>query len=252
MRRLHLFEFGDLPWFPQVLRDAETAYLSVAYRLLPLGKPWAEKIASTLRSGEPAEILDLCSGAGGPLPSVLEELEKRGFQTQVKLSDLYPNAEPALHPRMSWVADPVDATQVPHNLTGVRTIFSGFHHFRPYGAKAILKSAFDSGRAICIFEGGQGTLAGILMMLLVPVNVLLLMPFARPFRWGYLVFTYLIPMLPFIVFWDGVVSMLRIYSPQQMQELTHDLQKADYSWEMGRIEVRGMPGGLPYLIGRPS
>jgi hypothetical protein len=27
MRRLHLFEFGDQQWFPQVLRDAETAYL---------------------------------------------------------------------------------------------------------------------------------------------------------------------------------------------------------------------------------
>ena len=252
MRRLHLFEFGDLPWFPQVLRDAETAYLSVAYRLLPLGRMWAEKIATTLRSGEPVEILDLCSGSGGPLPSVLEELEKRGFQVQVKLTDLYPNPELAWHPRMSWVAEPVNATQVPSGFLGVRTMFSGFHHFRPDAAKAILKSAFDSGRAICIFEGGQGSLAGIAMMLLVPVNVLLLMPFARPFRWSYLVFTYLIPIMPFIVFWDGVVSMLRIYSPQRMLEFTRDLQKPGYGWEIGLIEVRGMPGGLPYLIGRPS
>src|SRR6266567_796735 len=28
MRRLHLFEFGDQRWFPQILRDAETAYLA--------------------------------------------------------------------------------------------------------------------------------------------------------------------------------------------------------------------------------
>ena len=87
-------------------------------------------------------------------------------------------------------------------------------------------------------------------MLLVPLNVLAMMPFARPFRWPYLVFTYLIPLLPLIVFWDGIVSMLRIYSPEQMRELTESLQAPDYVWETARIRVRGIPGGLPYLIGR--
>ena len=44
MWRLHLFEFGDKEWFPQVLRDAETAYLAIAYRLSPLPRHWAERI----------------------------------------------------------------------------------------------------------------------------------------------------------------------------------------------------------------
>jgi hypothetical protein len=43
MRRLHLFEFGDLRWFPKGLRDAETAYLAAAYWLFPLAQPWAGK-----------------------------------------------------------------------------------------------------------------------------------------------------------------------------------------------------------------
>jgi len=64
------------------------------------------------------------------------------------------------------------------------------------------------------------------------------------------VFTYLIPVLPLIVLWDGIVSMLRIYSPEQTKELTGDLQRPDYAWEIGRIQVRGIPGGLPYLIGQ--
>ena len=37
-------------------------------------------------------------------------------------------------------------------------------------------------------------------MVLVPLDVLLPMPFARPFRWSYLLFTGLIPVLPFLVF----------------------------------------------------
>src|ERR1043166_6155981 len=57
--------------------------------------------------------------------------------------------------------------------------------------------------------------------------------------------------MPLIVCWDGIVSMLRIYSPEQMKELREDLQAPDYSWEIGRIRARGIPGGLPYLIGRP-
>jgi hypothetical protein len=249
--RLHLFEFGDQPWFPRVLRDAETAYLAVAYSLLPLPRLWAEKISTVLRRGEPGEILDLCSGSGGAVPSILKELEMRGFEARARLTDLYPNRKPPSHSNLLWETEPVDATHVPPALTGVRTMFSAFHHFRPDAARAILRSAFGSGRAICIFESGSGTLLGIAAMFLVPVNVLALMPFARPFRWGYLVFTYLIPVLPLIVFWDGLVSMLRIYSPEQMRAMTEDLQREDYCWETGLIRMRGIPGGLPYLIGRP-
>jgi hypothetical protein len=252
MRRLHLFEFGDQRWFPQLLRDAETAYLVCAYRFFPLPRLWAAKIATVLPHSEPAEILDLCSGAGGAMPPIMEELERSGYEARAMLTDLYPNPTSASHPRLSWVAEPVDATHVPPELVGARTMFSAFHHFRPDTARAILKDAFQRRRAICIFESGPGTWLGVASMVLVPFNVLALMPFARPFRWGYVLFTYLIPIMPLIVLWDGVVSMLRIYSPQQMRDLTADLQAGDYAWEIGRLQVRGIPGGLPYLIGRPD
>jgi hypothetical protein len=88
-------------------------------------------------------------------------------------------------------------------------------------------------------------------MLGVPLAVLALMPFARPFRWAHLLFTYLVPLTPLIVLWDGIVSMLRIYSPEKMKKLTEDLQAPDYAWEIGGIHVRGIPRGLPYLVGRP-
>lgn len=252
MRRLHLFEFGDQPWFPQLLREAETAYLATSLRFLPLfARRWAERISTVLDPGKPAEILDLCSGSGGAMPSIIDELEKRGYDARATLTDLYPNPKSASHPRIAWLAEPVDATQISMKLAGVRTMFSAFHHFRPHSAKAILKDAFDRRRAICIFESGPGTLVGVGLMVLVPGNVLAMMPFARPFRWAYLVFTYLIPLIPLIIFWDGIVSNLRIYSPEQMKRMIEDLQAADYAWEIGRIRLPVIPGGLPYLIGRP-
>jgi len=251
--RVHLFEFGDLQWFPQVLRDAETGFLATLYRffwLLP--RLWADRVSTVLAHDEPAEILDLCSGSGGAMPLIVEELEKRGYDVRVILTDLYPNRRSASGPRFTWLTDPVDATRIPPKLGGVWTMFSAFHHFRPDAAAAILKNAFDLRRAICIFESGPGTLLGAAMAVLVPGPVLALMPFVRPFRWAYLVFTYLIPLIPVILLWDSIVSNLRIYSPDQLHRLTKKLQAPDYGWEIGRIPLRGIPGGLPYLIGRPS
>ena len=252
MRRLHLFEFGDQQWFPQILRDAETTYLATSYRIFSvLPRRWAEKIATVLRPGEPAEILDLCSGSGGAMPLILEELNKHGCDARAMLTDLFPNPTAVSHPRIVWVAEPVDATRVSPKLAGVRTMFSAFHHFRPDAAKAILKDAFDRRCAICIFESGSDGVLAAGAMLGAPVAVLALMPFARPFRIPYLVFTYLIPLLPFIILWDGMVSILRIYSPGEMKKLTEDLQAPDYAWEIGRIQLFSILDGLPYLIGRP-
>lgn len=252
MRRLHWFEFGDQPWFPRVLREAETAYLATAYRLLPsLTQQWTDKIETVLPRNGAADIVDLCSGAGGPMPLVVEELHKRAYDVQAKLTDLYPNRMAGLSPRVAWVDKAVDAAQVLPELTGVRTMFSAFHHFRPTVAHAILRDAFEHRRAIAIFESGSGTPWGVVSMLGVPLAVMAVMPFARPLRWTHLLFTYLLPLTPFIVLWDGLVSMLRIYSPEQLRELTADLQAPDYVWEIGCIHVRGIPDGLPYLVGRP-
>jgi hypothetical protein len=164
MRRVHLFEFGDLRWFPKGLRDAETAYLAAAYRLFPLAERWAERISTVLDATESTEIIDLCSGSGGAMPQIIAELEARGYEVRARLTDLYPNPQSASDPHIIWIADPVDATRVPPELKGLRTMFSAFHHFRPDAAAAILKDAFDHRRAICIFESGPGTLLGILSM----------------------------------------------------------------------------------------
>jgi hypothetical protein len=192
VRRLHLFEFGDQPWLPRILRDSETAYLAAAYQAWPvLSQQWADKISTVLHPGAPVEIIDLCSGSGGAIPQIIKELLKRNYDVRAVLTDLYPNPGVGPDPRIRWLFEPVDATQVPKELTGVRTMFSAFHHFRPDAARAILRDAFERRRAICIFESGSGTPLGIIAMLGVPLAVLALMPLASPFRWAYLLVTYL-------------------------------------------------------------
>lgn len=179
MPRLHLFEFGDQPWFPRILREGETAYLVAAYRQVPLARDWAERILNMLHPGDSIEILDVCSGSGGAMPLLIDELDRRGCKASATLTDLYPTSKTAAHPRISWLSEPLDATCVPPDRAGVRTMFSAFHHFGPEAACAILEDVFRRRRSICSFESGSGTLLGVATMLLVPLNVLAMMPIAR-------------------------------------------------------------------------
>ena len=255
--RLHLFEWEDQPWFPGALRAAMTSYLTTAYGITPFPKLWAEHLSKLMTPSAVAEIVDLGSGSGGPVGRVVMELEKRGFKVSVTLTDLYPNmsglpfrADGASSIRY-W-PEPVDAARVPTALPGIRTMFASFHHFRPHAARAILQDAFQQRRTICIFEGTSRTLAAIASTLLIPVLVLLLTPLIRPVSWVQILFTYLVPVLPLLIFWDGLVSQLRTYSVQELEEFTSDHQSPDYRWEAGLIEIPRMPTGVPYLVGRPA
>src|SRR2546422_6427005 len=49
-------------------------------------------------------------------------------------------------------SEPVDATQVPGDLHGFRTIFTAFHHFRPAQARAVVADAVAKGEGIGVFE----------------------------------------------------------------------------------------------------
>jgi len=76
-------------------------------------------------------------------------------------------------------------------------------------------------------------------------------PWIRPFRWSRLFWTYVVPVVPFVVLFDGVVSCLRTYRPQELREIIGKLGGSEYEWEVGEhIAARGL---LPitYMIGHP-
>jgi hypothetical protein len=244
--RRQLFEFEDQEWLPQTLRRAMQSYLAAAYRLTSLPQLWAESLASLLAHDQVNDIVDLGSGAGGPVPLVQDELRRLGFTVQVTLTDRFPNAAAT---SLGYWPEPVDARHVPRVLIGIRTMFASFHHFAPADAQRILRDAFEHRLPICVFEATSQT--GALTAILIPFVVLALTPRVRPLSWTQIVFTYLIPILPLLIFWDGLVSHLRTYSVAELGELTRDLASADYCWQIGKLNPPGTPFEVPYLIGRP-
>lgn len=258
MKRLHLFEFQDLPWLPAMLRDTITDMLGMAIELGRLYHPVIPRLAAALRATGDTEILDMCSGGGGPVPGLRRALrDEHGLDVEVRLSDLYPNvgAFRRIAGRagggVTYVPTSVDATRVPPELPGFRAMFSCFHHFRPPQAAEILHDAWSRGRGIGVFEITERSLAGLAPMLMAPLVALTMAPFVRPFRWSRLALTYLAPLLPALFTFDGVVSNLRTYTQDELRAMTRPLQRDDYAWEIGEVRHALLPTKVTYLLGLP-
>lgn len=258
MKRIHLFEIEDYHWFPKSLRNCMTAYINLMHKLLGSATLFSEVLAKGLKHTNEKQVLDLCSGGAGCILDIKEELASNHGLKDVKLtcSDLYPNKEAAKRlnnnddDMTGYQLDPLDAMQV--RQEGFRTMLCSFHHMNQSTAKAILKNAFDSKKGIAIFEMSDNSIPLWIAWISFPINiimVLLLTPFVRPMTWQQIVFTYLIPILPLTIAWDGMVSNMRTYTISDMKELTADLQSDDYTWEMNTIKGKAK---MLYLMGLPE
>lgn len=258
-RRLHLIELGDLPWLPGRVRGYTTDVLHFVFTLMAPLSPGLSLLRRLLERAREDRIVDLCSGSAGPMPWLREHLEAEwGRPVTLVLTDIFPHLESFERHRarsggrVDYVTAPVDATAVPPELQGARTLCSAFHHFREADALRILQDAARRRRAIGVFESNERTPTGLLAFLLVgPLMVLLGTPFIRPFRLDRLFWTYVVPLIPFIVMWDGVVSSLRTYSPAELRALIARVDADDYAWEIGQEGVSGTPFRVTYLLGWP-
>ncbi|MCB9234435.1 MAG: hypothetical protein H6581_22465 [Bacteroidia bacterium] len=259
MKRIHLFEVEDFAWFPGWLRDCGTRYIVTMHKILGTAPQLAEILARGLRATNQNEILDLCSGGGGPMPEVVKLLEeKHGFKDlKLTLSDLYPHAAFSAEvngkgdPDFKYLTTPVNAAEVPDNQEGLRTMVCSMHHMRPEVAKSILADAKADRKPICIFEISDNSFPKWIWWTAIPVNYIMtyfITLLVRPMTWQQLVFTYLIPLLPAFIAWDGAVSNARTYTLDDMKILLQGLETDDYKWEMGVIKGKGKK---LYLLGLP-
>lgn len=247
MRRLHLIEIHDQPWCPLVLRDALTDYLQFALAATKPYAPVSPLLADAVKQTGARRILDLCSGGPGPGLALLPSLRAEGVDAMVHLTDKYPNrtaferANRQSQGAITGHLAPVDATSVPADLTGFRTMFTAFHHFDPEAARAILADAFNHRQSIGVFEAGQRNPKALLSRLLVPLLVPVMTPCLRTFRWSRLLWRYLVPAVPLLAFFDGFVSCLRIYRVEELRALTTGLASDNYTGAPAPWAASGFP-----------
>jgi hypothetical protein len=251
------FEFHDHKWFPKSLRDGVTDALQFILSLGGIYRPIVPLLNIAVEAVGAERIVDLCSGGGGPWLWLYRLLGVGGGRNiEVCLTDKYPNvaafenAQQKTGGQITFYRGFVNAASLPRELSGFRTIFTSFHHFTPDEAVAILQNAADDGQGIGVFEAAKRDPLTILLTVLMPLAGFLTAPFARPFRISRLFWTYVIPVIPFVLFFDGVVSCLRAYSQKELLLLAAQVKSENYVWEIG--EQSGGLAPVTFLIGYPE
>ena len=261
MKRIQLVEFEDLPWFPNWLRQCMTIYLQSLHRMLGT----AELIEPLVRRGLRGSnvIIDLCSGAGGPMIDVTKALRSNPdyAATTLVLTDLYPNHQTITslqetgHSWIRYEVQAIDAATVPPKLLGLRTMICCFHHMPPAVAKNILQDAASQKQPFLAFEISDNSSPFWFWWLAIPIVFclsLVLTIWVRPLSMRQLLFTYCIPIIPAFIAWDGAVSNARTYTPADLNELLTQIDTVDYKWEISTVKSQNLPSPMLYILGLPK
>lgn len=125
---------------------------------------------------------------------------------------------------LSFVPQPVDATAAPASViskTSSRCPYPesatktfhlfclSFHHFSDVAAGNIMHSMLETSDGFAIIELQDRTVGMLLLMTGQFALLLLTTIFWFSHDWVHLIFTYYVPVLPFVQLWDGLVSCFR-------------------------------------------
>ena len=253
--RLQLFEFNDASWAPALLRETIVEALSRTLRWGRMLDGLVSPLARCLEAAGTSQVLDLCAGAGGPAAVLSEAMARRGHDVHFLMSDLFPAVsewEPlsAGNPRLGFVAESVDATAISPALGAgrVRVIINALHHFPPDVARKVLRGICQDAPGVFIAEGLVRNPFSFAALAPVGIAALLAAPlvskdrrFARAL------------MSPFSLAasaWDGTVSSMRIYLPEELQEMVADLD--GWTWTSGTFAHSAGFGSGVWFSGRRS
>jgi len=257
MGRIQVMEFEDLDWFPSLWRKGLTDTLYFYNRFFNLYGAIVPKLREVLEKLECRYLVDLGSGSAGPMPMIVEQLQKReNYEVEAILTDKYPDLEglekagAGSKGRINFRKEPIDAANVPPDLNGFRTMFTSFHHFDPVMAGKILQDAAKKNAGIGIFEINSRKVVPFVSMMAAPLFVLIFTLLVRPWSLARLFWTYIIPAVPLAALWDAIASNLRYYSPPELQSLVEGISEDGYVWEIGTVPSL-LWFRVTYLFGYP-
>ncbi|KAL6248840.1 hypothetical protein RBB50_003903 [Rhinocladiella similis] len=247
--RRHYFEVADQSWFPQTLREKVQDYLTLGWvNRFPIIQSIApatlvSQVLSKILGSRVSDYVyfDFASGAGGPTPHIErhlnEQLHKEGKEdVKFVLTDISPHVQAweaiaKKSENISYIEQSVDATNAPsaetllRNVPGVKDkkimrLFSlSFHHFDDDLAARVLQNAVETSDGFCIFElQSRHFTSFVTVSLLWPLAMLIAPIYFWQSPW-HLLFTYLVPIVPFIWVYDGYISCLRTRTPEEVQAL---------------------------------
>ncbi|GAP87058.2 hypothetical protein SAMD00023353_2500810 [Rosellinia necatrix] len=150
------------------------------------------------------------------------------------LTDLHPHVESwakaaRASPHLTYVSAPVDAAAAPPGLVaragggggrGVFRLFNlAFHHFDDHLARAILKDTVETSDGFGIFELQSRDVSSFVSCLMFGVFIFLIAPLLYWWSPQVLFFVYVVPVVPFVLVFDGFISSLRTRTADEVEVL---------------------------------
>lgn len=212
-----------------MVRDTLVDSLSRAIRWGGLLDGIIEPLRECLAVAGSRSVLDLCAGAGGPAAVLSSAMPDVHFL----VSDLFPQVEAWKQQHLDFIAEPVDATNVPTAPGHVRLIVNALHHFPPGLARDVLRGlcAGDS-PGVFIAEGLVRNPLSFIAMSPVGLASLLATPLLAPKRRA--LATAMLPLSLAASAWDGTVSSLRVYTAEELHGMVAELP--GWEWKSGEYE----------------
>ncbi|WP_272150807.1 hypothetical protein [Tenacibaculum aiptasiae] len=267
MKRIQLFEFEDFNWLPPFIRSSITNLLALLLKMLKTKDVVATLIINIKKQYDFKQIVDLGSGSGGVMLDVIQEINKTEEKpTNLLLTDLYPN--PSVVNRINnttienvhYQQKSLNATDFENAPSGLKTMMNSFHHMSPKNAQQILQTAQENKQPLLIYEMGENNIPTLLWWLLLPISMVILIimvlfmtPFTKGVTIKQIIFTYLIPIVPFIYAWDGQASLVRMYTFEDIQNyLLKNIKDNSYTWTIDHAKnEKGKKQGY-YILGLPK
>lgn len=270
MRKHHYFEFMDLKYYPDVLREVMTDTLTNITMYVPIFDRVAPLITDVMDKTGTNEILDLCSGAGGPWGRLFGLVKKEKSNARLTFTDLYPNPKcmsrfpKSYMNKITYEPEPINALDVPENRRGVRTFFGSFHHMSPKNAVKVLEDAANKKVGIVVAESYSHSpkylwCTILLQLLISPLYFLMLWIFMLKAIKGSagekiikILFTYLIPIVPLSMMFDTFISGVRVYLQKDLEEMVEQIDVPGYCWKPGTLPKQMGQSAISYIVGYPE
>ncbi|MEM1250274.1 MAG: hypothetical protein AAGK22_28155 [Acidobacteriota bacterium] len=225
MKRIQTFQLTAQPWFPQRLTRLVHEFLLWFVARVGAAKPFLPILEEALERSESGTVYDLSTGVGSGTETV------RALLPGVALERVDPESG--------------------FEGEGVFAVINGFHRLTPTEAELLLRRVTDTRQVVVVLEGNNDHWwQAVGMLFFAPVTAFLTAPFVRPFRFERLLFTYLIPILPFLIAFDGAMALFMLYAPSDLDEVIERVGAEGYEWRTGK-EPNGRGGKIIYGLGYP-
>ncbi len=143
--------------------------------------------------------------------------------------------------RLDFVETSVSALEPHPELPAARSICSALHHFSPNTARKIVESSLSPRGGLFILEPFTRDWHHLFVFVAIGPWIYMAAPFLAPrFSLTTFLLCTVFPIVPLMIYWDGLVSVMRVHTPEEIEEMIPADLKDETHVEFGYV---------PYALG---